>query len=174
MSRKCIRSSLFVLALSLAAPCAIGQQLQTFRDCAVGKRVSTNDGRRGTITRLDTAWSYCYVRFDDGKEASFLYSLLNAEGGSAKPGGPALSPGVYECIASGRASVMDMRISGSNSYSVPDGAGKFHIEPGGKIVFESGPLKTFHSKLLSGGRIGLNTDGGSFYSTACEPNRNKR
>ena len=60
----------------------------------------------------------------------------------------------------------------ANTYSIPDGSGKFHIESAGKIVFETGPLNKFHSMLLSGGRIGLNQDGGRFYGTSCELNKN--
>jgi len=83
MSKRPMLGPLFVLVLSMAASCAFGQQLQSFRDCVVGKRVSTNDGRKGTITRLDQAWSYCYVRFDDnGKEVSERFSVR------AKPSWP--------------------------------------------------------------------------------------
>ena len=172
MLRKFALAFLLFAGFSLATPFAHAQQLQSFKDCVVGKRVSTNDGRKGTITRLDTAWSYCYVRFDDnGKEVSYLYSLLNAEGGTAKDE-LKLVQGVYECVT-GNSTTMEMRITGSNTYSAPGGTGKFHIEPRGKIIFETGPLSQFHSMLLSGGRIGLNANGGSFYPTSCELNRNK-
>jgi len=166
-----------------AAPAAAqGQQLQTFKDCVVGKRVSTNDGRKGVITRLDPKWSYCFVKFDDnGKESEFLYSLLNSEentgkgntgGNGSGNGNMALRIGTYECVT-GNSTTMIMHITGANAYSVTgSGSGKVHMEPSGKIVFETGPLKEFHSKLLSGGRIGLNQDGGIFYGTSCELNRN--
>ncbi len=162
--------------LSLIAVRSIdAQQLQSFKDCAVGKRVSTNDGRKGTITRLDQAWSYCYVRFDDdGKEASLLYSLLNSEGNPGKRDDMKLTPGVYECVTGGQYTTMVMRVTGPDAYSAPGGAGKYHIETSGKIVFETGPLTKFSSRLLSGGRIGLNTDGGMFYGTSCELNRNMK
>src|SRR5262249_32649934 len=92
---------------------------------------------------------------------TWLVSLFALAPSLAAPGAMAtpnrLAPGVYECIVGG-ASTMDMRITGANSYSIPDGAGKFHVETNGRIVFDSGPLRTFSSKLLSGGRIGLNTD----------------
>ena len=154
------------------APASRGQQLQSFKDCAVGKRVSTNDGRKGVITRLDPAWSYCFVRFDDnGKESSFLYSLLNSEGAPAANNG-SLALGAYECVTGEHATTMLLRITGANSYSVSGTAGKFHMEPTGKIVFESGPLKEFSSKLLAGGRIGLNLNGGVYDGASCELNRN--
>ncbi|HLJ51128.1 MAG TPA: hypothetical protein VKU01_34205 [Bryobacteraceae bacterium] len=174
-SKTAATSSLIVAALCiLAVPSANAQQLQSFKDCVVGKRVSTNDGRKGTITRLDRAWSYCYVRFDDdSKEASFLYSLLNAEDGSAKRDDLQVRQGVYECVTGTHYTTMEMRVTGTNTYSAPGGSGKFHIEPSGKIVFETGPLTKFSSKLLSGGRIGLNTDGGNFYGTSCEFNGTK-
>jgi hypothetical protein len=148
----------------------VGGQLQSFRECTVGRRVSTNDGKKGVITRLDPAWSYCYVRFDGAaQEQGFLYSLLNAEGASApSAGGPALRPGTYECVSQGGSSLMNLQIAAANSYSSPDGSGKFRIESTGRIVFETGPMQAFHSMLLSGARIGLNNDGGTFYSIACE------
>ncbi len=178
-----------VIALG-ASPSAHGQQLQYFKDCVVGKRVSTNkDGRKGTITRLDTAWSYCYVRFDDdGKEVSFLYSLLNAEGG-LDPKDRKLATGVYECVSYGQGSreksdapnvnaggapvnVGNMRITGPDTYSFGNGSGKFHVEASGKIVFETGPFSKYFSKLVSGGRVALNTQGENyFYPTTCELNR---
>jgi hypothetical protein len=166
---------LTALTLSLTAtPSAHAQQLQTFKDCVIGKRVSTNDGRKGTITRLDVPWSYCYVRFDDDKkEVELLYSLLNSDGGTSGGSEMKVAPGVYECVSGGAYTTMIMRVTSPNTYSAEDGAGKFHIEPQGKIVFETGPLSKFSSKLLSGGRIGLNADGGSFYGTSCELNRNK-
>ena len=154
---------------------AYGQQLQYFKDCVVGKRVFTaNDGRKGTITRLDQKWSYCYVRFDDnGKEVSFLYSLLSAEGG-LDPKDLKLATGVYECIANGRNSAGQMRITGPNTYTFGDGPGKYHVETSGKIVFETGPLNKAYSKLVSGGRIALNMNGDNFYGTTCELNRSLR
>ena len=157
---------------------AYGQTLQTFKDCVVGKRVTTNTGQKGVITRLDTPWSYCWVRFDDtGKEQEFLYSLLNAEGGlDAKD--RQLATGVYECVTTGTGGSTilagTLRITGPGTYSMSNSSGKFHVEASGKIVFESGPLKPYFSKLLSGGRVGLNGNGDTFYATACELNRNLR
>jgi preprotein translocase subunit YajC len=147
-----------------------GQEFQSFRDCTVGRRVATNGGRKGTITRLNTAWSYCYVKFDDtGKEEQMLYSLLYAEGGTTGAAGVAV--GVYECIT-GEVTTMILRITSPGSYSVQGRPGKFQMSPNGTIVFESGPLAgQFHSKLLSDGRVGMNTDGGAFYGTSCELNR---
>jgi hypothetical protein len=165
-----VLAAVFLLGASSSAH---AQQLQTFKDCVVGKRVSTNnDGRKGTITRLDPAWSYCYVRFDDnGKEVSFLYSLLNAEGGLA-PKDTKLATGVYECIGNGQIQAGTLRITGPDAYSFAGANGKFHVETSGKIVFETGPLDKAFSKLLSGGRVGLNANGDNFYATTCELNRN--
>jgi preprotein translocase subunit YajC len=147
-----------------------GRQFQSFKDCTVGRRVATNGGRKGTIARVDASWSYCYVKFDDtGKEEGMLYSLLNAEAG--RTGGASVQAGAYECVTGG-ATTMILRITSADTYSVEGRAGKFRMEPNGRIVFENGPLaKGFHSKLLSEGRIGLNTDGGTFYATSCELNR---
>jgi hypothetical protein len=159
----------------LGALPASAQKFQTFQDCAVGKRVATNGGRTGTITRLDREWSYCYVRFDDdGKEVSYLYSLLNGIGGGGAAGAARttgemkIQPGEYECITGENASTMTLRITGSDSYLVEGKSGKFRLEASGRIVFETGPMREFHSRLLEHARIGLNLDGGSYYPTACE------
>ena len=162
------------------APRAQAASLQSPAQCAPGMRVTTDDGHTGAITRVDRAWSYCYVRQDDtGKEVGYLYSLLSSGGGggrggsSAGGGAGALTPGVYECFADGQYTFMDMRITGPGTYSAAGGPGRYHIEAGGRIVFESGSLAGYRSKLLAGGRIGLST-GDSFYATSCELNRNRR
>lgn len=165
------------------APPVHADQLQSVQECTPGKRVVTSDGHNGTVTRIDRAWSYCYVRQDDtGKEVSYLYSLLNSAGdrvaqagGGAQPAGDnQLAPGVYECFANGHYTFMDMRVTGPGAYEAAGQTGKYHIESSGKIVFETGSLKPYFSKLLSGHRIGLNTNGDSFYATTCELNRSKR
>jgi hypothetical protein len=151
-SRACIIQIAMAAAISIGAGSpAHGQQLQSFSDCTAGKRVSTNrDGRKGVITHVDTAWSYCYVRFDDdGKEASFLYSLLNSEDGLA-PKDPRLTAGVYECVSygqnnrektngvtdvSGGRSVTSgkMRITGPDTYSSERHPGSFGLKPRAKL-----------------------------------------
>src|SRR5437879_10625647 len=71
-----------IIVLSSARPAYAGQ-LNSPRDCVVGMRVVTSDQHKGKITRVDRAWSYCYVLQDDtGKEVSYLYSLLETEGPS--------------------------------------------------------------------------------------------
>jgi hypothetical protein len=82
------------------------------------------------------------------------------------------APGVYDCNTDGRLN-LELRLTGPNTCSASGGTGKVHIEPSGKIVFETGPLSKFSSKLQPGGRIGLNQDGGSFCGASCELNRNK-
>lgn len=166
---------LFLLAVFLGI--SFGQQqLQTFQDCTIGRRVSTHDGRKGTITRLDRPWSYCYVKFDDnGKEISFLYSLLRSEGGGAGASATdgKLAVGVYECVGNGRIYAGQLRILSSNTYRLGEASGRYHIESAtGKIVYESGPLQPMNSKLLPNGRIGLNSNGDQFFATACDLNRN--
>jgi len=64
-----------------------------------------------------------------------------------------------------------MRITGKSTYESEGKRGTYRVEASGKIVFESGPFATFNSKVLSGGRIGLNLSGGTFYNMTCEPPR---
>lgn len=173
MSKLYSIGGLILIACFTAAPPARADVLRSVKDCVPGKRVQTSDGHKGKITRIDQAWSYCYVLQDDtGKEVSYLYSLLQTEGTVAGKGNQ-LVPGVYECVADGHYTFMDMRITGANTYASAGANGKFHIEPSGKMVFESGPLSKYFAKVLSGGRIGLNANGDSFYATSCELNRNK-
>jgi hypothetical protein len=139
-------------------------------------RVTTSDGHAGTITRVDRAWSYCYVRQDGtGREVSYLYSLLSSGGGGRTGGGNAdggggggLAAGVYECFADGHYTFMNISVTGPGSYSAAGGPGRYSIQGSGQIVFLSGSLQSYHGKLLNGGRIGLNTTGDSFYATSCE------
>jgi hypothetical protein len=170
-------------AILASAPTAQASQLQTPASCQVGMQVTTSDGHAGTITRVDRAWSYCYVRQDDtGKEVGYLYSLLQSGGGDGGAGGGnaggnsggTLPAGVYECFADGHYTFMDIRITGPETYSAAGGAGDYRVEGSGQIIFTSGSLQPDHGKLLSGGRIGLNTNGDSFYATSCELNRNRR
>jgi hypothetical protein len=182
-----VRSVLTSFGVLLFIACVAGptaaraQRMQSFQECVPGRRVVTSDGHNGTITRLDRAWSYCYVRQDDtGAEVSYLYSLLQTAGGgaggAAAAGGASgnhLASGVYECFADGHYTFMDMRITGPSTYSAAGGPGRYHVDSSGKIVFETGSLKPYFSKIVSGGRIGLNTNGDPFYATTCELNPNK-
>lgn len=177
MTKKILFACLIAAGLSLAAAAAHALPLQSPRDCVVGKRVSTAAGRMGTITRVDLAWSYCYVRFDDtGEEISFLYSLLRSEDEPARAGQlwPAL--GVYECVSKEdariRVTMLLLRVTGLETYSVSGAAGRFRIEQSGKVIFESGPLKDYHSQLLADGRIGLDPEHDEFSRISCELNRN--
>jgi hypothetical protein len=179
MRKRIAIACLLSAGLSLAAAAARALPLQTPRDCVVGKRVSTSAGHKGTITRVDLAWSYCYVRFDDtGEEISYLYSLLHYEDepGRARQLRPA--PGVYECVAKEdarmRTTMLLLRITGPDAYSVSRAAGRFRIEPSGKVIFESGPLKEYHSQLLADGRIGLDPESDTFSRISCEFNRTLR
>lgn len=149
---------------------AKGQQLQSVKECVVGKKVTNSTGRKGTITKVDLAWSYCTVRYDDnGQEESMLYSLWRAADGVGLMN---VAVGTYECVTGGGQTGMILRITAANTYSVEGRTGRFRMDPSGQIIFETGPMAgQFHAKLLPEGRIGLNLDGGSFYNTSCELNR---
>jgi hypothetical protein len=66
---------------------------------------------------------------------------------------------------------MNIAITGPGTYSAAGGPGRYSIQGSGQIVFQSGSLQPYHGKLLTGGRIGLNTNGDSFYATSCERKR---
>jgi hypothetical protein len=162
-----------VAALSVARPAYAGA-LNSVNDCVAGKRVLTSDGHKGKITRVDRAWSYCYVLQDDtGKEVSYLYSLLQTEESGAGKGGnnDQLVIGKYTCWVGSQGAAAGLRVTGPSTYDADGRPGKYHLEPSGKIVFESGPYSTYHAKLLSGRRVGLNLTGGTFYNMTCDPPR---
>jgi hypothetical protein len=138
------------------------------KDCVPGRRVADKAGNKGTVQRIDK-WSEtsCDVLMDGtGKESIFIFWMLHAEGGSAETDDK-LVPGTYECFANLRYTFMDVHITGPNTYESAGVRGKFHVEPSRKIIFESGSLSKYNSKLLTGPSIGLNT-GGSFWGTTCE------
>jgi hypothetical protein len=147
-------------------------------DCKPGGRVTTAEGYKGTITRIDRAWAYCYVRRDDnGKVVGYLYSLLRGEGSAAPD--DKIVPGTYECVSVGGTATMYLRVTGPNTYeadmSTYDGKGKpgrFHVEPSKKVVFDSGPMVGFHAHALVGPAIGLkSSEKETFYTTRCELRR---
>jgi hypothetical protein len=172
-------AALIAAVVFLAAASARAQPLQSPRDCVIGKRVSTSAGRKGTITRVDVAWSYCYVRFDDtGEVISYLYSLLRSEDEPSRAGQLRPALGVYECVSKEdariRVTMLLLRVTGLDTYSVSGAAGRFRVEQSGKVIFESGPLKEYHSQLLADGRIGLDPEHDEFSRISCELNRNLR
>lgn len=154
------------------ASIARAENFKSIRECVVGTAVETSNGNRGRITRIEDP--LCFVQHEGGgREVTYIFWMLNAAGGSRETN-DALVVGVYECFAGGRYTFMDMKITGPSTYESAGEAGRFHVEPSRKIVFESGPLAPYFSKLLDGPRIGLNTTGDSFYATTCELNRAKR
>jgi hypothetical protein len=162
-----------LIALSAVRPAYAGT-LNSAADCAIGKRVVTSDGHKGKITKVDRAWSYCYVLQDDtGKEVGYLYSLLSTEetGSAQKDDNSKLIVGKYNCSVGNAGAVLGLRITGPSTYESDGKSGKYHLESSGNIVFETGPLSTFHSKLLSGRRVGINLTGGTFYNMTCDPPR---
>lgn len=164
------------LFFALAGQTAWAGQYNSVNDCVVGKRVKLNNGQHGKITRIDRAWSYCYVLLDDtGKELSFLYSLISDEGSGSSGGGKAgndkLVVGKYNCLVGDQASG-EMRITGPSTYEAEGKKGTYRLDAAsGKIVFESGPFSSYHAKRLDAGRIGMNLTGGTFYNLTCEPPR---
>ncbi len=158
--------------LFIAAQPAQAEAFKSAKECTVGKRVIDGLNRAGTIVGVREG-TMCDVKFDKAGKESLLFWMLHAEGGSAETNDK-LVPGVYECFANGRYTFMDMKILNANTYEAAGITGKFHVEPSRKIVFESGSLSKYHSKLLAGPAIGLNSNGDSFYGTTCELRKGKK
>jgi hypothetical protein len=166
-----MNSTILTLVLAgvavVAARPAAAEVFKSVKDCTPGKRVVDGTNHHGRITRNDNA-TMCYFAIDGGKEEARIFWMLHNEGESAETDDK-LVPGKYECFADGHYTFMDMYITGANTYQAAGKPGKFHVEyPSRKIVFETGTLTPYHAKLLQGPKIGLNTDGGSFYATTCE------
>ena len=108
---------------------------------------------------------------DTKKEGSYLYSLLSPEDGNSNDkNNDKLVIGKYNCFVGDQGSG-EMRVTGPTTYEAESKKGTYRLEASGKIVFESGPFSTYHAKLLSGRRIGLNLTGDTFYNMSCEPPR---
>lgn len=178
MDRSWIPAVVVVAASFGAATTARAEPFKNVNECVPGTRVETAEGYKGKITRIDRAWSYCYVlRDEDRKEVGYLYSLLRPEGSAAPDDN--IVPGTYECVSSGGHVTMYMRVTGANTYeagmSTFNGTGKpgrFHVEPSKRVVFDSGPMVGFHAHALVGPAIGLkSSESGTFYTTRCELRR---
>lgn len=160
-----------VIALCLGAlgfaPNVRAEAFKSPKECVGGKRVFDRQNRTGTIVKMVND-NMCQVRMDEsGKDEYFLFWMLTEQGKSSEPV-VKLVPGTYECYQSGQYTFMDMYITGSNSYRTSAGSGTFRTGPANKLIFESGPLTKYTSKLEAGPGILLSTNGGSFYGTSCE------
>jgi hypothetical protein len=161
-----------IVTLSAGRPAAAAT-FNSVADCVVGKRVVTRDNHKGKITRIDRAWSYCYVLQDDtGKEISYLYSLLESEGSAAPSAANGkLIVGKYTCWVNNRGAVMGLQVLGPATYDSDGKKGAYRLEASGRIVFESGPFSQFQARLLSDRRVGINLTGGPYYNMTCDPPR---
>lgn len=167
MNRPWIMTILVAGVVFLGARPAKAEKFKSVKECVPGTRVVDLKNRHGRIIKNDGS-TMCTVAIDGGQPENLLFWMFNVEGASPETDDK-LVPGKYECFASGRYTFMDMYVTGANTYTAAGKPGKFHVEyPSRKIVFETGTLTEYHSKLLQGPKIGLNTDGGSFYATTCE------
>jgi len=151
------------------APRADADVFKSAKECVPGKRVEDKDGKKGKIIGINRwASTSCDVLMDGtGKQVTYIFWMLHAEGGSAETDDKLVS-GTYQCFADLHYTFMDVHVTGPNTYDTAGSRGTFRVEPSRKIVFESGPLTKYTAKLLAGPTIGLNTNGGNFYATTCE------
>lgn len=162
-----------VLALMVAGQKAFASEFKSATECVVGKRVVTREKQAGVIVKAEG--SSCQVKLDStGKIDYNIFWMLRAEG-NAQSSGSALAPGLYPCYmlvgTNLNYAFIDIRIDGPGRYRDKSGAaGSYQVLTDDKIVF-TGPLASANAKLLPGGRIGLNMDGGSFFNTTCSLKR---
>ncbi|HWA60931.1 MAG TPA: hypothetical protein VG939_06125 [Caulobacteraceae bacterium] len=158
------------------AQASAGGNFKSPDQCTAGRRVTNDMGQTGTVVRVSQG-DLCIVHLDqgggdsDGNQASLFWMLRPA--GTAAGTTDKLVPGVYECFT-GNPNVyadMDVTITGPGSYRSANEDGAFHMGQADQIIFDSGPLKGYTSKLLDGPSIGLNSNGDSFFGTHCDLKR---
>lgn len=165
MNRVLLVPTLFVTAVLGSAA-----EFKSPSECVTGTRVSDRRGQTGKITKVNG--SMCSVLWDStGNDVATLFWMLRPEGES-QIAGSKLANGVYKCYSLTGTTLnymfLDVRITGPDQYEDQKGnAGKYSVEPSGKLVFSSGPLQKANGKVLSGTKIGLNMNGGSFFNTTC-------
>jgi hypothetical protein len=156
-----ISLSLFCLFTPL-----IAAEFKSVKECVVGMKVADRENLTGKVVSVESA--KCRVLLDgSGETTTYLFWMLHAAGGSAETNDK-LVIGKYNCWVGSQATG-GMRITGPASYDASGQAGRYHVEPSRKIVFETGPFSTYTAKLLPGPKIGMNLDGGTFYNMTCDP-----
>lgn len=185
MAAVCGRASACLAALFFC-PTPFAAAFTKAGDCVVGQRVLNRDNQAGVIVSAEG--SSCRVKLDaTGKIDYNIFWMLRPEGAAAgaralpataAPGEPTaaasgatLAAGIYKCYMLAGTQLnyafIDIHIDGPGRYRDGKGnAGTWRLQDDGKITL-TGPLAGAGAKLLSGGRIGLNMNGGSFYNTTC-------
>ncbi len=170
MTKRWILTVQFLIAACVLGPRpAAAENFKSVNECVAGKRVANNSGDKGVILRISQG-TMCVVKLDaTGKEQSSIFWMLHDEGGSAETNDK-LVPGNYACYAGlpNQYTFNDLKILSGTSYEWAGQQGKFHVDPSRRIVYETGPLAKYTSKLLAGPSVGLNTDGGAFFGTHCD------
>ena len=169
MNKHCMLTTLLLTAALIGgAPPAAAENFKSVKECVPGKRVVNNMGDKGKILRVSQG-TLCVVLLDTGKEQASIFWMLRDEGASAETNDK-LVPGKYACYAGNpnQYTFMDLKILSASTYEWAGQRGRFHVEASRKIVYESGPLARYTSKLLAGPSVGLNTDGGTFFGTHCD------
>ena len=160
-------------ATALAPLGAIAAEFKTIDECKPGRQVLDRKDVVGTVLKVERGSCVVQVPGQSGNQY-YPHWMLRAAGDS-KVTSDKLVKGVYKCYHSGGYAFIDIHIDGPTSYKDKNGKpGKYKLDAGtGKIVFESGTLKEASAKLFNGPRIGLNMNGGNFYSVTCDPQKKK-
>lgn len=160
-----------------AAMAASTQPFTKASDCVVGQRVIDRDNQTSVV--VEARGTTCVVQLDStGKKDYNLFWMLRpaAPVGTGKSASTAsIAPGLYPCYSLAGTQLnyafIDIRIDGPDRYRDKSGkAGRYEVKANDQIVF-TGPLAAANAKLLSGGRIGLNMNGGNFYNTTCSKSK---
>jgi hypothetical protein len=148
---------------------AAGAEFKSIDQCVVGAKVANRSNQTGKITGVSNGM--CKVLIDGGStEKVHMHWMLRPAGEASAPTDKLVN-GTYKCYSLAGSTLnymfMDVKITGPGIYQDKSGnAGKYRMN-GTKIVFESGPLTKANAALLTGPKIGLNMNGGSFLNTTC-------
>lgn len=159
-----------LVALIVLCGAVNGQVFRTIAECVGGKRVTTKDGRNGTVYGIDRAMYplNCNVTMDSGEGIqSFIYWDLRPMGAAANPKADHVTLGSYSCVTfagivnhGGRVEVRplwDVTVTSPSTYIGSDGKpGNFVFDAArGQVAFSSGAMKGNVAKYVP-------ADGGKF------------
>ena len=145
-------------------------EFKSVDECVTGERVANRRNEVGKITGVSNGM--CKVQLDgSGREITSMHWMLRPQSDGAQAVADKLVNGTYKCYSLAGSTMnymfMDVRITGPSSYEDKNGAKGTYKTQGSRIVFENGPLMKANAAVLTGPKIGLNMNGGSFFNTTC-------
>lgn len=136
--------------------------------CREGTAVRDRQGRMGTVQGESNGM--CVVRLEDGSRVSYLAWMLAPAGAAAAPAVGGLAAGSYVCSTDG-AGQFPIRIVDASRYVDRAGAAGSYNLQGDLILFSSGSLAGYYSRLLADGKFGLSSSEVRTFYVVCNRSR---